>query len=407
MVPEKRFTKNKMIESLLDARFDKIELDKFTVRRDARQACAEMEETLLKYEKMKTSLKLFIEDYVATEINKVDIAREDHIQKLHKYYGGIVDELSAFKEKCLAAANSVKYSFESFEMAKQQFEEMKPFLDSVEDDKERWASIRNETREMHRRDISINYVDFKHKLLMNKICEYEHEVILIDDTYYNGLLVLRDKSGTTTKMETMAYIVDPGKCFRFCGFDDQSDRFELLYRGSRDGFTTKKFHSKCDGVTNTLTIVRTTGADIFGASTTLPWHADSNWQQDNVKSLMFCYLNDEEMKMSFNDIAIGTHVSCRCGDGGLHRHRGGPMFKSKNNTSFLSVHKNDETTDVNKPKLKCHFASSINLPMDLSKDFDDDAGKDYEVYDQKPEFQLKDIYDVKEIEIFEVMEIRI
>jgi hypothetical protein len=31
----------------------------------------------------------------------------------------------------------------------------------------------------------------------------------------------------------------------------------LLYRGTRDGFTAKSFHEKCDGKENTITIIKT------------------------------------------------------------------------------------------------------------------------------------------------------
>ncbi len=44
-----------------------------------------------------------------------------------------------------------------------------------------------------------------------------------------------------------------------------SDKWSLLYRGTRDGFGTNDFHSKCDGHSNTLTIFKAKGSVfIFG-----------------------------------------------------------------------------------------------------------------------------------------------
>jgi hypothetical protein len=36
----------------------------------------------------------------------------------------------------------------------------------------------------------------------------------------------------------------------------QRKQFTLLYRGSRDGFTASRFHDRCDGHMNTLTLIR-------------------------------------------------------------------------------------------------------------------------------------------------------
>jgi hypothetical protein len=40
-----------------------------------------------------------------------------------------------------------------------------------------------------------------------------------------------------------------------CEFS-QNDKWSLLYRGTRDGFGSNDFHSRCDGHSNTLTILK-------------------------------------------------------------------------------------------------------------------------------------------------------
>jgi hypothetical protein len=40
-----------------------------------------------------------------------------------------------------------------------------------------------------------------------------------------------------------------------CEFSS-TDKWTLLYRGTRDGFGVEDFHSKCDGHPNTLTIIK-------------------------------------------------------------------------------------------------------------------------------------------------------
>jgi hypothetical protein len=49
-----------------------------------------------------------------------------------------------------------------------------------------------------------------------------------------------------------------------------NDKWSLLYRGSRDGFGAVDFHSKCDGHSNTLTIIKAAESSyIFGGYTTV------------------------------------------------------------------------------------------------------------------------------------------
>ena len=61
---------------------------------------------------------------------------------------------------------------------------------------------------------------------------------------------------------------------------NKTDRYFLLYRGSRDGFGAKDFHSNCDFIPNTLTIVKV-GSNIFGGFTSATWDGAPSYKQDN------------------------------------------------------------------------------------------------------------------------------
>jgi len=52
--------------------------------------------------------------------------------------------------------------------------------------------------------------------------------------------------------------------------DDADGKLKLLYRGSKDGFDAKQFHSKCDDQGCTLTIIKTTSGHIIGGYTNTP-----------------------------------------------------------------------------------------------------------------------------------------
>src|SRR5439155_21404941 len=51
-------------------------------------------------------------------------------------------------------------------------------------------------------------------------------------------------------------------------------KFQLLLRGSRDGFTPKKFHELCDDKPNTVTFIKVKGTEeILGGYNPLEWES--------------------------------------------------------------------------------------------------------------------------------------
>ena len=50
-------------------------------------------------------------------------------------------------------------------------------------------------------------------------------------------------------------------------------KWVLKYRASRDGFRSIDFHSKCDGIANTLTVIKAKTSNIFGGFTEQKWNS--------------------------------------------------------------------------------------------------------------------------------------
>jgi hypothetical protein len=67
----------------------------------------------------------------------------------------------------------------------------------------------------------------------------------------------------------------------------RASSFNLLYRASRDGFLAKDFHDKCDGIPNTIVLVKRRLSNyVFGGVTTKAWDSTGNWITDN-KAYLF------------------------------------------------------------------------------------------------------------------------
>jgi hypothetical protein len=55
---------------------------------------------------------------------------------------------------------------------------------------------------------------------------------------------------------------------------------KLLYRASRDGFNASSFHSKCNHISNTVTIIKTTSNSVFGGFTSASWSSYNVYTYD-------------------------------------------------------------------------------------------------------------------------------
>jgi hypothetical protein len=103
---------------------------------------------------------------------------------------------------------------------------------------------------------------------------------------------------------------------KLCKFSS-NDKWSLLYRGTRDGFGSSDFHSKCDGHANTLTILKAKESKfIFGGFTTTDWDSSSRWKSDPY-AFIFSLTNraNKSIKMK---IKLNEHhraIDCDARDG--------------------------------------------------------------------------------------------
>jgi hypothetical protein len=91
---------------------------------------------------------------------------------------------------------------------------------------------------------------------------------------------------------------------KLCEFSPNG-KWSLMYRATRDGFSSNDFHSKCDGHANTLTIIKAKQSEfIFGGFTTVSWDSSSTWKSD-PNAFIFSLTNKDnkpiKMKVDSNE----------------------------------------------------------------------------------------------------------
>jgi hypothetical protein len=84
----------------------------------------------------------------------------------------------------------------------------------------------------------------------------------------------------------------------------------LLYRGSRDGFSAANFHTKCDGHSNTLTIVKAHGTSyIFGGFASINWDSSGQYKSD-PNAFLFSLTNKDNQSSKIKPIDTMHSIYC-------------------------------------------------------------------------------------------------
>jgi hypothetical protein len=98
----------------------------------------------------------------------------------------------------------------------------------------------------------------------------------------------------------------------------REQRWQLLWRGSRDGFEPNNFQDRCVGHANTVTIILDKNGNIFGGFTPVPWELGEDFKEDeSVRSFIFTLKNPHNfpprkfpLKREKRFKAIGCHPQC-------------------------------------------------------------------------------------------------
>jgi hypothetical protein len=113
-------------------------------------------------------------------------------------------------------------------------------------------------------------------------------------------------------------------------------KWSLLYRATIDGFGSQDFHSKCDGHSNTLTILKAHDSSyIFGGYTTVAWDGSTIWKTD-PNAFLFSLTNKDnkpiKMKIDPNKHQHAIFCHSECGPSFV----GGIIIKNNANTTMDS-----------------------------------------------------------------------
>ncbi|GES93542.1 hypothetical protein GLOIN_2v1782772 [Rhizophagus clarus] len=88
----------------------------------------------------------------------------------------------------------------------------------------------------------------------------------------------------------------------------ESYKFMLLLRGSRDGFTPKKFHELCDDKHNTITFIKVKGTEeIISGYNPLIWKSSGTWGETR-DSFIFSFKNNDVKDSIISRVQNSDHA---------------------------------------------------------------------------------------------------
>jgi hypothetical protein len=163
------------------------------------------------------------------------------------------------------------------------------------------------------------------QLKLNEIKEVNYHLKATNEFMPNSSLFDQNETSTlfgSIKLEEYSntnsfkgeIIKDEQQCLELinlCEFSP-NDKWSLLYRATRDGFGSDVFHTRCDGHSNTLTILKAKESKfVFGGFTTVSWDSSSDYKSD-PNAFLFSLTNKDNtpLKMKVDPDEHESAIIC-------------------------------------------------------------------------------------------------
>jgi len=120
----------------------------------------------------------------------------------------------------------------------------------------------------------------------------------------------------------------------------EKKRWKLIFRASRDGYTSSAFHSKCDNQGPTVSIIKSNMGNIFGGYNKAAW-LNNNQYSNSGENFLFSYKNQEKgLKKPFQMKCHSTTYGAYNGSSYLMTFGGGHDFYIVNNCNTTNSNSN-------------------------------------------------------------------
>ncbi len=238
-----------------------------------------------------------IQEYCIDLRTELYLCTELLIERINKLSDELLKEINDYEKECIS-------NFEN--------KDKKEFVEMIQKVEEFYSKWNNDVNRFEICDQTFNDANQNGLKIMTQI---EDEISKLDDFIFDGnrLKFVRKSnkiesdflgSLITEKASVQSDILSAQQCkdlMKICNFS-QTSKWKRLYRASSDGFSAASFYSKCEGMKNTLTIIKSVNGNIFGGYTEVPWTQMGGYKSD-LNAFLFSLVNkdNESLTMKCNE----------------------------------------------------------------------------------------------------------
>jgi hypothetical protein len=253
----------------------------------------------------------FVKEHCMDLRSDVQLKTEEAIQQINDINSKIIEEIDEYEQKLINFNKTNSKSLDTFNKIVKELESFhtlnNEYLSKNEvDDKLIKKSNEDSTKLVKKAELEIE--NLKDIIFNGNVLEFER----------NNEKICKNLLGVTiSKKMIESNILDGNyqikELFLLCEFPIRQ-KWNLIYRASKDGFEATNFHSKCDNKPNTLIIIKSTNDNVFGGYTEQTWNqiGTCGHYKADPNSFIFSLINklNKPLKIeSFNNYSICCNSS--------------------------------------------------------------------------------------------------
>ncbi len=267
----------------------------------------------------------------------MDTRREDLKFKIDHYAEQITENILTTEKDCLHNKRKIEENTKELSLARRELDLLILEFDSFEINDKKMNTILLKAEQL-RPKLADKIADCKHFLCGNKSFKFEYKPTNIEEIFGSLKSIDHHAYKSFPSSTILARFKDVQDLFRLCEFQTEAN-WRLVYRASADGFSAKSFHQKCDGVKQTLTVIKTAGTNyIFGGYTAAAWSQNEGRIYDS-SAFIFSLVNKVNSPIVIKCSTPQNAIFCDRNYGPFFGY-GGDLYVSDNSNTCTSSFSN-------------------------------------------------------------------
>jgi hypothetical protein len=288
-----------------------------------------------------------VNDHCMNLRSDVQLKTEEAIQQINDISRIIIEEINEHEKRLIKLNNTNIMSLNKFT--------------KIADELQSFHTINTEYLKQHTvDDDKIKKLDEEATYLVKKT---QSEIQSLKDVIFDSKLL----AFKTNKEKLNKSILGETKVWKTSGLFDfkqknelmllcefpVDQKWDLIYKASKDGFQAVRFHSKCDDKANTLVVIKSKNGNIFGGYTEKSW-SNTNFlspyiDKSDSNAFIFSIINKENRSLK---------IKCSPNNGIRCNNNCGPIFGGKAGYSDILIGNLSNLSPVNHSYLGHYYTHS-------------------------------------------------